>query len=61
MKTLREHFWAGYEQFSLAERLLLIVLALVLITVWLVKPPDPPAYKWRLPLHRHTLNYYMKK
>lgn len=61
MQSQWQHFKAGYERFSLAERLLLIVLALVLITVWLVKPPDPPPYKWHRPLHQHALNYYMKK
>lgn len=61
MKTLKEHFKAGCERFSLWERLVLAAFILALATVWLVKPTEKPAYKWHLPPHRHALNYYMKK
>lgn len=61
MQSQWKHFKAEWERLSLWERLMLVAFFLSLATVWLVKPPDPPPYKWHRPLHRHALNYYMKK
>ena len=60
MKLTLEHFKADWERFSLTERLLLAALLLTLIIVWFVGPTEQPV-KWKLPLRRHTLNYYMQK
>jgi hypothetical protein len=61
VKTRWQHFRAGWERFSLLERLLLAVLFLTLLTVWFVGPhvDRVEGYRWHLPL-RHTLNYYTK-
>jgi len=55
-----QDFKAGWERFSLWERLVLAAIILSLITVWLVGPHErDKGYRWHLPM-RHTLTYYLK-
>jgi hypothetical protein len=59
MQSQWKHFKAEWERLSLADRILLILLLVTLLTAWLVPRPQVLGYKWKLPPHR-PITYYMK-
>jgi hypothetical protein len=53
---MKKHFLAGWERFSLWERLLVVLLIFTLITVWLIGPhvDRVEGYRWHLPPHKRN-------